>query len=957
MKRFHKMKMEGLGMKRLSLIFLSLLLLVSTFMPTFAQSVYGQWSGDADGYESVVLRGSVAPLKWDGDDHPLLFNKEDGVWISEPINLPGGQKVEYKFVYDGEWMPGANLEYTTPQAGAYQFVFHPENERHVDVRPATEYDGELTLQVEVPEATPDWVVVTVGSNMNNYNYSITRMNKGEDGLYTIHLKGPAGEELHYRYALGDSKYQEERDELRKASFSEEGAIIEDTVQAWKGIPIASNVSHDFNHSPFIPSENDDVTITAEVEHNGPITDGGIYFTTDRASPEGARGEARVGQAVEMNIVSTNESSHGYVTILEGTIPAQSNKTPVKYKVDVWDEDGEGSQFADTNSLESGAATEFAYYVDDFKSPEWAKDAVIYHIFVDRFKDGNKDNNYDTVNVDEIGLEDALKDWMGGDLEGIIEKLDYLDELGVNTLYLSPVFEGPYSHGYHPIDFLDVDKNFGSLDVLKELIDKAHARDMKVIYDMVPNHSSDESPFFQDALKNGKDSPYYDWYTFYENGSYETFYGVESLPQLNNDNQETRDYMLKEVIPFWLEKVNFDGYRLDYAKGPSYSFWVDFRHAVKQLDEDYYIFGEIWDNRDKINSYAGKLDGALDFGFHDTFKSTFARNGSMRNVSNLVKDNVATYHPEYILSSFLDNHDVPRFLYEAGNDTNKLKLASFTQFMLPGSPMIYYGTEVGMSQSGNHHDYSDWKDRWYREMMPWKEEEQDLDLFAHYQEIISLRDTYSALRTGTFEEIFVNDDVLIFEREDKDSRLLVLVNKGAKQTFDLAEVYHQDRLTNVRLENALTQEKKTTKKGTIEITMEAQGFKIFEVSGKLVKGEEKVDYKKYEAGVLRGSEPLSWENNDQSLLFDEKENVWKSEAIELEAGKLVEFKFVMDGEWLPGGDNLTFTPDVDGAYQFVFDATVTKADVRKLDEPGIRGNGKALETPVRKGHKMKLEKAS
>jgi glycosidase len=823
-------------MKRLSLLVLSLLLLLSTFVPTLAQISYAQWSGDDGGYESVVLRGSVDPLKWDGNDHPLLFNEEEDAWVSEPINLPGGQKVEYKFVYDDEWMSGENLEYTTPQAGAYQFVFHPGDERHVDVRLATEYDGELTLQLEVPEETPDWVVPTVASNMNNFNYSVTRMNKDEEGNYSITLKGPAGDELEYRYGLGDTKYQETREEHRTADFTEVGNVVEDTVEGWTGIPIASNVSHDFNHSPFVPSKNDDVTITVEVEHYGPITDGAIYFTIDGASPEGARGEAQEGQAVEMSVVSTDESSNGYVSTLEGTIPAQANETPVKYKVDVWDQEGKGSQFADTNSLDASGATEFAYYVDEFTSPDWAKDAVIYHIFVDRFKDGNVDNNYDTVDVDEVGLEEALKDWMGGDLEGIIEKLDYLDDLGINTLYLSPVFEGPYSHGYHPIDFLDIDKNFGTIEVLKELIEKAHDRDMKVIYDMVPNHSSDESPFFQDALDNGKESPYYDWYTFYEDGSYETFFGVESLPQLNNDNQKTRDYMLEEVIPFWLEEVNFDGYRLDYAKGPSYSFWVDFRHAVKQLDKEYYIFGEIWDNREKINSYSGKLDGALDFGFHDTFKNTFANNGSMKNVSNLIKENEATYHPEYIMSSFLDNHDVPRFLYEAGNETNKLKLASFTQFMLPGSPMIYYGTEVGMSQSGNHNDYSEWKDRWYREMMPWDKADQDLDLFAHYQEIIALRDKYSALRTGTFEEIYVDEDVLVFEREDNDSRLLVVVNKGVEQTFDLAELYHQDRLTNIRLENALTQEKKTTKKGTIEITTEAQGFQLFEVSGNLVKGQ-------------------------------------------------------------------------------------------------------------------------
>ena len=819
-------------MKRLSMVFLCLLLLLSTFVPTFAQVGFAQWSAEDGGYENVVLRGSVAPLIWDGYDHPLVFDESEGAWVSEPINLPGGQNVEYKFVYDSEWMPGENLEFTTAQAGEYQFVFYPQDERRVDVRPAVDYDGELTLQLELPEGTPDWVVVTVASNLNNFTYTTTEMTKAENGLYSLTVEGNPGETFEYRYGLGDILYQEMNPSNRSAVFSETGTLIEDKVEGWTGIPIATNVVHDFNHSPFIPTENDDVVISVEIEHHGPITHGAIYFTTDGASPDGARGNAVVGQTAELTLVQTNEQDRGgFVSVFEGIIPAQENETPVKYKIDVWNEAGEGSQFADTNSLTAREATEFAYYVDDFRSPQWAKDAVIYHIFVDRFKDGNKDNNYDTVDADEVGLEEALKDWMGGDLEGVIEKLDYLQELGVNTIYLSPVFEGPYSHGYHPMDFLNIDRNFGSLELLQQLISDAKSRDMKVIYDMVPNHNSDLHPFFEDALAVGSESPYYDWYTFYEDGSYEAFYGIESLPQLNNDHDEARDYMLNEVIPFWLEEVGFDGYRLDYAKGPSYSFWVDFRHAVKQLDKDYLIIGEIWDSRNKINSYSGKLDGALDFGFHDTFKGAFAEEGSLRNVSNLVQENLEIYHSEYIMTSFLDNHDVPRFLHEVGNDTKKLKQASFTQFTLPGTPMIYYGTEVGLSQTEDHNDYSDWKDRWYREMMIW-DDEQDQDLLAHYKDIIALRAEYSALRTGSYAEIFANDDMLIFEREDAESRLLLIVNKGVDRTLNLASLYNQEELRDVSLLNVWTGEEHQIEEGTIRLRTGETGFAAFEIKGEL-----------------------------------------------------------------------------------------------------------------------------
>ncbi|MCZ0702307.1 glycosidase [Natronobacillus azotifigens] len=909
-------------MKKIVVMLLSFLLVFSSVSPISVS--HAQWSGENE-YDSVVVRGQ-SPLDWSSNDNPLTFDSEERVWVSQPINLPGGIDFEYKFVYDGEWMSGDNLVFAIPQAGAYQFVFHPNDERTVDVRPADEYDGEVTLRVQLPEDTPEWVNVTLGSNLNNFNYRVTPLTRESEGVYEITVEGRAGEELEYRYGLGDSKFVEMIDGNRTATFTEDGSIIEDTVGAWTGIPIASNVRHNFNHDPFIPDENDDVNITVTVEHNGPITDGGIYYTTDGTSPIGARGEAAEGTFTQLHHVLTDESDGRYVSTFEGAIPAQNNQTPVKYIVDVWNENTEGSQFADTNSLTPDGATEFAYYVDDFTSPDWAKDAIVYHIFVDRFRDGDPNNNYDTVDPDEVGLEEALKDWMGGDIQGVIDSLDYLEELGINTIYLSPVFEGPYSHGYHPADFFEVDQNFGDLDLLKDLIADAHGREMRVIYDMVPNHSSDEHPFFQNALENGVDSPYYDWYTFYEDGSYDMFYGVGSLPELNNDNQETRDYMLEEVVPFWLEEVGFDGYRIDYVKGPSYSFWVDFRHAVKQLDEDYYILGEIWDSRDKINSYSGKLDGALDFGFEGTFKRTFAHGGSMQNVSNYLQENAEVYHPEYVMSTFLDNHDVSRFLYEAGNDTSRLMLASFTQFMIPGSPMIYYGTEVGMSQSANHNNYSDWQDRWYREMMPWEEEDQDLELLAHYQQVIALRNEYPALRTGSLEEIYVDDNVIIFEREDDNDRLLIFVNKGGEVTFDLTEFYIAS--PDVALTSVINGEK-------IDVTsveVADQGFDLLKIEGELDKIESEVDYKVFEEGAIRGGAPLSWEE-DHPLTYDEQELVWKSEGFELTAGEEIEYKWVMDGAWLPDGmENLHFTPEEAGVYQFVLHAT----DIRRVDVRLIEG---------------------
>ncbi|WP_082676779.1 alpha-amylase family glycosyl hydrolase [Shouchella shacheensis] len=825
--------MEQLNTKRIFSIGLALVLAFSMFFVQEARA----WQSD-EPYDDVVLRGDADALDWSSNGNPLTFNEEEDVWESAPIPLNGGEDVQYKFVYDGEWMPGDNLTFTPAQTGQYVFVFHPGDERRVDVRAVDEYDGSVTLRLEVPDDTPDWRTPTVASNLNNFNHRVTEMSADGEGHWRVELAGPVGEELNYVYSLGDARFAEVRNENRVTEFTEEGHEVKDVVETWKAVPIAENVTHDFNHQPFIPSNGDVVTVEVEVEHYGPITDGAVYYTTDGSVPDGARGDVNNGEMASLAVEASEKEGGLTVSTFVGTIPQQKNGTPVKYKIDVWDEVGEGSQFADTNSQTAEEATEFAYYVDEYVSPEWAKNATIYHIFIDRFKDGDSSNNEENG---DLPYEEQLKGWMGGDLAGVQEKLDYVEDLGVNTIYLSPVFDGPYSHGYHPADFKSVDERFGDPELLKEVIDEAHERGMKVIYDFVPNHTSDQHPFFQDALENGKDSDYYNWYTFTDwPDRYETFYGIDELPQFNNDNMDARNYMIEEVVPYWLDELDFDGFRLDYAKGPSYSFWVDFRHAVKQADPDTYIFGEIWDNREKINSYAGQLDGALDFVLHDTMKNVFAHGGSMQELSETVEQNVKTYPEEYIMTSFLDNHDVPRFLFEAGDDVNKLKLASATQFALPGSPIIYYGTEVGMSQSRDHNEYQDWSDRWYREMMPWEEEEQNQELLSHYKEIIKLREDHSAFRTGDFQELHVDQNLFAFERRDKEGQFIVLSNKGEETEINLNEVSNEGDLVDVTLHNVFDEDEviKPSDDGTLSVRAPAQAVTIYEVREKAPRLSEK-----------------------------------------------------------------------------------------------------------------------
>ncbi len=892
--------------------FIGIVLFLLSFAQPFALNAFA----DDKVYDTVVLRGSAASLDWSSNDHPLAYDSEEGVWKSDPVALEGGNEVEFKYVYDGSWMPGANLTYTPPQDGDYTFVFYPENERTVDVRSANTSSGSVTLELTVPEDTPVWVVPTLASNMNDFNYKVSPLSKVDERTYQIQVNGESGETLSYFYSLGGEPYKEVREEPRSVVFTEDTQVQKDTVTEWETIPVAQDVTHDFNHDPYTPDKKDNVTVEVTVEHYGPIDEGAVYYTTDGSSPVGKRGEVENGKTADLQVTETTTQNNGLKTsILTGTIPKQKNETRVKYKNDVWNSASEGSQYADNNALTSENATEFAYYVEDYHSPDWAKEAIIYQVFVDRFRDGTEQNN-SSVNP-SLPYNEQLKGWMGGDLQGVLEKLDYIDSLGVNTIWISPIYEGPYSHGYHPADFMNIDPRFGSNELMKELVKKAHKRNIKVVYDLVPNHTSNQHPFFQDAVEKGEDSPFYDWYSFTNwPNEYETFYDVQELPELNNDNPETREYMLDEVVPFWMEEIGVDGFRLDYAKGPSQSFWVDFRHKVKELDSNAFIFGEVWDNLDTITSYTGKLDGAIDFETQSAIQNAFINDGSMNQLASSLTTINEAYNEEFVPATFLDSHDVPRFLYEADGNTETLKNAASLQFTLPGAPIIYYGDEVGLSQSGDHNAVDEWKDRYYREMMPWKPSEQDLDVKAHYKKLIDIRQEHEALTAGDLRMVYSDDDVLVFERTLPNDQVVVVINKGESQRkLNLIDLYNQQTPNRVKLTSLMDGKKLNSHKGSLELMSDAHSVSIYEVKGKL-RLETPDEYKQYSKVALRGSEPLDWESDTNLLSYDDSEHVWKSEPIELKADETIEFKYVRDGEWLEG-DNLTFTPEMDGDYIFIF----------------------------------------
>ena len=328
-------------------------------------------------------------------------------------------------------------------------------------------------------------------------------------------------------------------------------------------------------------------------------------------------------------------------------------------------------------------------------PEWAKSAVIYQVFPDRFFPGTRK---------EWLKPDTPSGFYGGTLRGITEKMDYIAGMGFNTIWLNPIFPSPSHHGYDATDLFSIAPRLGTLQDFQELVKESHRQGIRLILDFVPNHWSSLHPTFQDAICNPA-SKYRDWYLFRNYpDEYETFFGVKDLPQLNLRNPETRQHIC-DAAGYWLD-LGVDGFRLDYAIGPSHDFWADFRKATRQVNPECLTFGEIVDPPDVQLSYQGLMDGCLDFMLLEAIRQTFGF-GRWNGIkfASFLQRHLAYFLPGFSLPSFLDNHDMNRFLWACGGNKKRLKMAAMCQFMLPGQPVVYYGTETGLSQERDAVSYT------------------------------------------------------------------------------------------------------------------------------------------------------------------------------------------------------------------------------------------------------------
>ncbi len=494
------------------------------------------------------------------------------------------------------------------------------------------------------------------------------------------------------------------------------------------------------------------------------------------------------------------------------------------------------------------------YKPGFQVPKWLKGAVVYQIFPDRFNNGDPSNdpapgkNFyfhdyylnqdfkepgDFLGVPKytVSWDSPVKAWdevngacryvdttryYGGDLQGIIDKLDYLKSLGVDVLYINPIFPAPSTHRYDPSSYHAVDPILGNLDTFKKLILEAKKRGIRIILDVTPDHSSDRSIYFD---KNGefstigayesKESPYYSWYKFIKwPDRYQGWAGLGWMPTINVLNTNFEHFFLTDknsVVHFW-NNIGVMGWRIDVAMIIPTGFLKKYRDVIKSINPDAVLVAEVWNKpREVIPMLLGnEMDSVMNYRFaaatvvdwdsdHEGKKPSsqgFFLNKNMtasefwKKIDSMYNDYPPVVHD--VLWNLVDSHDMARPLYYL-KDKNALKALSALQILIKGAPTIFYGDEAGATNSGEKGCKDDRplaNDPFMRVPYPWHNA--DKNLISWYRSLISLRHNIDAIKTGTLHHFIAsNGRVLTFMRIGKDKSVLVVINPDNVERDDVS----------------------------------------------------------------------------------------------------------------------------------------------------------------------------
>jgi glycosidase len=473
-----------------------------------------------------------------------------------------------------------------------------------------------------------------------------------------------------------------------------------------------------------------------------IEEATLYYTVDGTLPTITQDVPSARVPMQRTAIEWDTLQWGYLETWSAEIPGQPDGTHVQYLIQGITPTG-GAIYSPTfdtgGPLFSRSPDDFdtrfleylsrldspqmcGFYVDHDEPPVWLQEAIIYEIFVDRF-------------APDPGAEFATPSdragFYGGTLNGITSKLPYLSDLGITCLWLTPIFPSPSAHGYDPTDYGSVEPRLGTDEDIQTLLDEAHGRGMRVLLDFVANHCSNQHPAFV-AAQQDRASATFRWFRFRNwPHTYDCFYEEPSQPRLNTDHPEVRAYLIAHAQR-WLER-GVDGFRLDHAHGATHAFWSVFRAGTRAVRPESATLGEITETPSFVRSFAGRMDGCLDFGLLEALRAFFALDTlSVSRVDSFLDRHFAYLGTHLTMPSFLDNHDMNRFLWIVDGDQRRLRLAALCQFTLPGPPVIYYGTEVGLSQVEPVGRLEE-----ARLPMLW-DDNQDASLLIFYRDLIAFR---------------------------------------------------------------------------------------------------------------------------------------------------------------------------------------------------------------------------
>ena len=433
---------------------------------------------------------------------------------------------------------------------------------------------------------------------------------------------------------------------------------------------------------------------------------------------------------------------------------------------------------------NGFKVPYIHEIDACHVPDWVAETVWYQIFPERFANGNPEISPKGALAWDSSIKPKTSDFFGGDLQGIIDHLDYLQDLGITGLYLCPIFESPSNHKYNTTDYFEIDRHFGDKETFRQLVTEAHQRGMKIMLDAVFNHIGDQSPQWQDVLKHGEDSVYKDWFHVQEfpvtkdklghprKLPYHTFAFASYMPKLNTANPQVRDYLLR-VATYWIEEFDIDAWRLDVANEVDHQFWRDFRKAVLAKKPDLYILGEVWHTSQPwLNG--DEFHAVMNYPLSDSIKDYFLR--GVKKTSQFIDEinGQSMYYRQQIsevMFNLLDSHDTERILATAKGDVQLVKSALTCLFLQRGTPCFYYGTELELD-GGPDPDC--------RRVMPWKRVSDSNEMLDFMKKLIQLRkDVSDIIQHGKYILEEIKPVVLVLEWNYDGQKVQAILNQSTE----------------------------------------------------------------------------------------------------------------------------------------------------------------------------------